>query len=87
MLKNQPSPPIVNVITTDKALSVPKVQTAIDEYIFYSAEGIKCEEDVAYLSEIRFEPDYHPTMRAFGLVIAYLRGNLLIDSSLKFFKY
>ena len=86
MLKNQPSPPIVNIIASDKAMSVPKVQTAIDEYIVYSTQ-VKEAESYAYLSEIRFEPDYHPTMRAFGLIIVYLRNALLIDQTLKFFSY
>lgn len=38
MLKNQPNVPIMNVISTDKALSVPKVQTAIDDYIVFDQQ-------------------------------------------------
>ena len=33
MLRNQPNLPIMNIVSADKALSVPKVQTAIDEHI------------------------------------------------------
>lgn len=85
MLKNQPNPPIMNVITSDRMLSVPKVQSAIDEYIVLGHE--KDPSNYAYLSEIRFEPEFHLTMRNFGMVVVYLRGALLIDTTLKFFNF
>ena len=75
----------MNVITTDKALNVSKVQTAIDEYVINSQSANP--ECYAYLQEIRFEPEFVLTMRVFGLIIVYLRNSLLIESTLKFFNY
>ena len=47
----------------------------------------KDPESYSYLEEIRFEPDLHLTMRVFGLVIAYLKNSLLVETSLKFWNY
>ena len=85
MLRNQPNPPIMNIVTGEKALTVSKVNAAIDEYIINSQS--KDPEAYEYLQSVRYETEYILTMRVFGLIIVYLKNALLADSTLRFFKY